>query len=79
YKDALDTPSFPAVMAPNHPIPTTPRKNPMGSTAKLPCTPPTTCPSSSQNLPNNFALLQHSVKHDMHQVILVVLQLPLFA
>ncbi|KAG5348740.1 hypothetical protein C0989_008554 [Termitomyces sp. Mn162] len=39
----------------------------------------TVCPSSGQNSPNNFALLQHSVKHDMHQVILAVLQLPLFA
>ncbi|KAG5332100.1 hypothetical protein C0989_007251 [Termitomyces sp. Mn162] len=65
-------------MAPNHPIPTTPCKNPVGPTTKLPCTPPTTCPSSGQNSPNNFALLQHSVKCDTHQVILAVLQLPLF-
>ncbi|KAG5730695.1 hypothetical protein E4T56_gene4154 [Termitomyces sp. T112] len=66
-------------MAPNHPIPTTPHKNPMGPTAKLPHAPPITRPSSGQNSPNNFALLQHSVKCDMHQVILVVLRLPLFA
>ncbi|KAG5332058.1 hypothetical protein C0989_007293 [Termitomyces sp. Mn162] len=66
-------------MAPNHPIPTTPRKNPVGPAIKLPCTPPTTHPSSGQNLPDNFALLQHSVKHDMHQVILAVLHLPLSA
>ncbi|KAG5348900.1 hypothetical protein C0989_007289, partial [Termitomyces sp. Mn162] len=66
-------------MAPNHPIPTTPCKNPVGPTAKLPHAPPITCPSSDQNLPDNFALLQCSVKHDMHQVILVVFQLPLFA
>ncbi|KNZ81385.1 hypothetical protein J132_00971 [Termitomyces sp. J132] len=65
-------------MAPNHPIPTTPCKNPIGPAAKLPHAPPTTCPSSGQNSPDNFALLQCSVKCDMHQVILAVLQLPLF-
>ncbi|KNZ77984.1 hypothetical protein J132_02627 [Termitomyces sp. J132] len=66
-------------MAPNHLIPTMPHKNPVGPTTKLPRTPPTTHPSSSQDSPDNFALLQRSVKHDTQQVILAVLQLPLFA
>ncbi|KAG5348735.1 hypothetical protein C0989_008580 [Termitomyces sp. Mn162] len=66
-------------MAPNHPIPTAPRKNPVGPAAKLPRTPPTARSSSGQNSPDNFALLQRSVKRDAHQVILAVLQLPLFA
>ncbi|KNZ81424.1 hypothetical protein J132_00663 [Termitomyces sp. J132] len=65
-------------MAPNHPIPTAPCKNPVGPAAKLPCAPPTARSSSGQNLPDNFALLQRSVKCDAHQVILAVLQLPLF-
>ncbi|KNZ73417.1 hypothetical protein J132_05468 [Termitomyces sp. J132] len=51
----------------------------MGPTAKLPCTSSTACPSSGQNSPNHFALLKWSVKHDAHQVILAILQLPLFA
>ncbi|KAG5331653.1 hypothetical protein C0989_007697 [Termitomyces sp. Mn162] len=66
-------------MAPNHLIPTAPRKNPMGPAAKLPCAPPTAHPSSGQDSPDNFALLQRSVKRDAQQVILAVLQLPLFA
>ncbi|KAG5348798.1 hypothetical protein C0989_008082 [Termitomyces sp. Mn162] len=66
-------------MAPNHPIPTTPHKNPAGPAAKLPCAPPTARPSSGQDSPDNFALLQRSVKRDVQQVILAVLQLPLFA
>ncbi|KNZ73884.1 hypothetical protein J132_09100 [Termitomyces sp. J132] len=66
-------------MAPNHLIPTVPRKNPASPTAKLPRTPPTTRPSSGQDSPDNFALLQRSVKRDAQQVILAVLQLPLFA
>ncbi|KAG5323467.1 hypothetical protein C0989_012255 [Termitomyces sp. Mn162] len=66
-------------MAPNHPIPTAPRKNPVGPAAKLPRVPPTARSSSVQNSPDNFALLQRSVKRDAHQVILAVLQLPLFA
>ncbi|KAG5349564.1 hypothetical protein C0989_003099, partial [Termitomyces sp. Mn162] len=66
-------------MAPNHLIPTMPHKNPVGPTTKLPRTPPTAHPSSSQDSPDNFALLQRSVKHDTQQVILAVLQLPLFA
>ncbi|KAG5350166.1 hypothetical protein C0989_012428 [Termitomyces sp. Mn162] len=70
--------SFLAMMAPNHPIPTIPCKNPMGPATKLPHVPPTAHPSSGQNLPDNFALLQCSVKHEMHQVILAVLQLSLF-
>ncbi|KAG5348762.1 hypothetical protein C0989_008432, partial [Termitomyces sp. Mn162] len=66
-------------MAPNHLIPTAPRKNPMGPTAKLPHAPPTACPSSGQDSPNNFTLLQRSVKRDAQQIILAVLQLLLFA
>ncbi|KNZ74763.1 hypothetical protein J132_06304 [Termitomyces sp. J132] len=66
-------------MAPNHPIPTAPRKNPVGPATKLPRAPPTARSSSGQNSPDNFALLQRSVKRDAHQVILAVLQLPLFA
>ncbi|KNZ74852.1 hypothetical protein J132_05939 [Termitomyces sp. J132] len=66
-------------MAPNHLIPTAPCKNPMGPTAKLPHAPPTACPSSGQDSPNNFTLLQRSVKRDAQQIILAVLQLLLFA
>ncbi|KAG5719747.1 hypothetical protein E4T56_gene18569 [Termitomyces sp. T112] len=66
-------------MAPNHLIPTAPHRNPVGPATKLPCTPPTARPSSGQDLPDNFALLQCSVKRDAQQVILAVLQLPLFA
>ncbi|KAG5348653.1 hypothetical protein C0989_009174 [Termitomyces sp. Mn162] len=66
-------------MPPNHLIPTTPCKNPAGPATKLPRAPPTARPSSGQDSPDNFALLQHSVKCDMQQVILAVLQLPLFA
>ncbi|KAG5347435.1 hypothetical protein C0989_011879, partial [Termitomyces sp. Mn162] len=69
----------PAAMAPNHLIPTMPRKNPAGPAAKLPRAPPTARPSSGQDSPNNFALLQRSVKRDVQQVILAILQLPLFA
>ncbi|KNZ73416.1 hypothetical protein J132_05467 [Termitomyces sp. J132] len=66
-------------MAPNHLIPTAPRKNPAGPAAKLPRAPPTAHPSSGQDSPDNFALLQRSVKRDTQQVILAILQLPLFA
>ncbi|KNZ77514.1 hypothetical protein J132_05262 [Termitomyces sp. J132] len=66
-------------MAPNHLIPTAPCNNPVGPATKLPRAPPTTHPSSGQDSPDNFALLQRSVKRDAQQVILAVLQLPLFA
>ncbi|KAG5349892.1 hypothetical protein C0989_001378 [Termitomyces sp. Mn162] len=66
-------------MSSNFSTPTVPHRTPTGPAARLPCAPLTACPSSGLNLPDNFVLLQCSIKCDTHQVILVVLQLPLFA
>ncbi|KAG5338297.1 hypothetical protein C0989_007641 [Termitomyces sp. Mn162] len=51
---------------------------PPDPTAKLPCVPLSAHPNPAQSSLDNFGILKCSVKHDAHQLILVVLQFSTF-